>query len=93
MEDGSPKLLVDLGIGIDSYFVDTHNQRLVALYDIGNVYLVDLMFVEALSEVLDEDSSAEDLLEEACTYLFPPGTFDEESLMIYLEGNEPQACP
>ena len=89
LQDEPPHSITDLGSNVTNHLFDVSNQRLVVRYKDNQVYLLNLEMLEALSEELP----AEDLLREACEYLFSSGTFDEAELREYLEENEPEACP
>ena len=87
----NPRLLAELGLGVEEWLFDPQSQRLVLLYTDGRAYLLDVDWLRAMGGDLAA-LSPEDLVRLACEGPLSSGLLDEAALEPYLEGRPPQAC-
>ena len=87
----SPRLLAELGLGVQETLFDSEAQRLVVWHSDGRAYLLDLDWLRAMGGNL-ETLSPEELARLACEGPLASGLLDEAALEPYLESRTPVAC-
>lgn len=85
-------LLLDLDIGLASYDFITNYNLLILHYEGGQTYILDLAWLETISEHGDSLDLSE-LVQQVCQNLLSSDWFNEEHLLPFLGEKNLQACP
>ena len=88
---GHPRLLAELGLGVEGQFFDIEGQRLILWHSDGRAYLLGVDWLRAMGG--DPWAlSPEELMRLACEGPFASSAWDEAALEPYLDGRPSQAC-
>jgi hypothetical protein len=93
--DHPSAVMRELGRTNGYYIFDPNTQRLVAVYESGAVYLLDVVWLQAVGDDVNALGS-EELVRLACSGPLVSTlwtAYDQQDLERMLEGRDPQGCP